>query len=430
MAANLCDDVTCKASHAAARLFAGLSPQFWAYTPMMIGTLQTLYLVNGLNFFFEKSDSKFFPVSKCSLLGTILNVDRLGNGASLYLLDDGSGFVDCVARSNEENSIYSLPALVPSSGDDTTAFVVGDMVRVFGKIQCVSVGDNVREARSASGDVWEIRDCIREVQVSHIQKISPNERVSWNAEADHWLDSLRFLKRLQMPTSSLRNDQTQLSVHDENCCIRNGMDVLDLLGPEIAQQAFNHDDFPSADDTLGAWRVFGTSCKCRLQYMDSLLYCHCQATSESLDPQFAFRDHLLVKLLSMRDAHIKLRGSGIPFCFRYKAITNDEQVVQVAQETVRQTEKSKLYVHRLMLRTFAALRTDGILHLVDNESDMYMLVCKECVIEPYIRTMLDSKAVEATFERKFPLEEVPAYLAQIPERLQFVKRSVIARGQA
>jgi hypothetical protein len=375
---------------------------------------------------------KFIPVCKCSLLGTIVNVDRLFNGACLYLLDDGSGLVDCVAWSNDDNNLYAVPALVPLPNKNcewSTQFGVGDLVNVLGKIHCVSIGE-VRKAQSFRNDKWEVHDCVREVHVNHIQKICAEERISWTAETSHWLDSSQFQTALKQTLPlQLLDAQFENCKSDDSKGIRNGSDVLDLLGPDICQQAVLHDDFPSADDASGAWRVFGASCRCRLGYMHSLLYCHCQATFERLDPQFVFRDRLLQTLLIMRDDHTKSKRGGVPFCFKYKTLANDERITRVAQNIVNDTEKVALNIQRLILRSFAALRTDGILYLMDDKSDTYMLICKENVMEPYIKTMMDSQAVEATYRHKFPLEELPAYLTNVPyERLHFVKRGVATQG--
>jgi hypothetical protein len=44
--------------------------------------------------------------------------------------------------------------------------------------------------------------------------------------------------------------------------ILNGVDVILLLGSEIASTVFQRAAFPAVDDSYGEWRVFGVGCQC------------------------------------------------------------------------------------------------------------------------------------------------------------------------
>mmetsp|Transcript_11717 Transcript_11717/g.28072 ORF Transcript_11717/g.28072 Transcript_11717/m.28072 type:complete len:314 (+) Transcript_11717:552-1493(+) len=106
-----------------------------------------------------------------------------------------------------------------------------------------------------------------------------------NEEAYHWM------KCCQTETSATTATATSTA----------GLEpILEALGPDIQSQMSQKLNLPSSDDTIGYWRVFGTSCQCHLpEYKFKLLYCHCQATFEPSDPNYTFRDAVLLKLLEI-----------------------------------------------------------------------------------------------------------------------------------
>ena len=105
----------------------GLTPHYWAHIPMLIGDVHQLGLVNGVSCIVITQDVmhhdddddnqhgyhdddhdhaaaaavvpqhlQFIPVSKCTLVGVVVNVDHKSNGSILYLIDDGTGLMDCL----------------------------------------------------------------------------------------------------------------------------------------------------------------------------------------------------------------------------------------------------------------------------------------------------------------------------------------------
>ena len=387
----------------------GLSPQYWANTPMLMDQFHRLALVGGIDCI--RTPAKLLPVSKCTLVGVIVNVDRKSNGSVLYLVDDGTGMVDCLHWT--DNDHYRLPPLSRSTEYPSNHLFVGQVVRIMGRIKVLAIG-SVRETMVVAGKTWEIRDAIRELHVSVIEDIQPRQdlrRMDLGPETLHWLQCMEFLKNCESET--IPSDDATPPV------VRNGTDVLSLLGPAISKGALARTDLPSADDAIGAWKVFGAGCQCNLPYKESLLYCHCQATIEPLDPHFVFRDSILATLLELE------ANSNSPFLFLYQAIIHDPTLVAVANNVLPKDETGSL--RRLFVKTFAALRNDGLIHLLDANTDTYQLISRQRVLEPYLEKMAD-KSIENILERKALLAEQPPFLRNVPKaRLQYAKRCLHKR---
>lgn len=344
---------------------AGLAPTYWAHVPLFVADLQALSTVNGLHCL--RRNQQFIPLSKCCLTGIIVAVERRSNGSVLYVIDDGTGWIDCLQWM--DSNVYVLPPLVPSSVDTTRVHKVGDVVQVFGRIECLSLTKPV----------------CREVHVSQMQLVNDHA----NLESRHWQ------RVCEMP-------------------LHNANHVLERLGDDIQRQVADKVDLPCADDSLGAWRLFGTNCRCVSVHKEALLYCRCQATEESLDPQLTYREALLERLLEQEAA---LEQAHEPLRFQYRAAV--QSLVQVAQQLVSQAHLTQ----RLALGTFRALRQDGIVYLVDANSDTYLLVSRARVLEPYVATLLSNDAERATHRAELR-QNKPAYLQKVPKaRLEYVRRS-------
>lgn len=387
---------------------AGLSPGFWSHVPMCIVDIHNMKMVDGVNGIISKNRDKhnnetiqFCPISKCTILGTVVYADSKGNNSSSYVLDDGTGWIDCIVWSDNEG-IYSLPRLVNTDGQDSDIvpdelFAVGELVRISGRLQCISISESKQNLILGEGNCFSVRNCMHEVHARVIEKVShPFKNVNGlNMEAKHWVMSITGLQSTNL---------------------QNNLDLLEWLGPEIKSDVQNRRNFPSADDTLGSWKIFGVSCQCRLSYRDALLYCHCQAKPEPLDPFFTYRDRLLELLLQMESANKGLEGSNQDLRFQYKTILNNAGSNAVATEVARQTETSSTNPQRVVSATFWALRQDGIIYLLDEQSDTYLFISRENVLEPYIKRSLSRRQ-----------RSLPFYLRNVPRaRLQYVKRCLRA----
>eukprot|EP00537_Pseudo-nitzschia_pungens_P008963 CAMPEP_0172381048 /NCGR_PEP_ID=MMETSP1060-20121228/70750_1 /TAXON_ID=37318 /ORGANISM="Pseudo-nitzschia pungens, Strain cf. cingulata" /LENGTH=155 /DNA_ID=CAMNT_0013108815 /DNA_START=446 /DNA_END=909 /DNA_ORIENTATION=- len=121
--------------------------------------------------------------------------------------------------------------------------------------------------------------------------------------------------------------------------------------------------------------------------MDELLYCHCQSKAETIDPSYRFRDALLLELLSMQSRMASMLR------FKYKELRENKSLRAVALEEVRPQrtlEKETMMIDKLFLRTFRALRHDGILCLLNSNTDEYLLITRSMVLEPFVRCLLSN----------------------------------------
>jgi len=425
----------------------GLAPTYWSHVPLHIGQLVNgLILQNGLHCLpvlttssesrstFSDNNPKLVPLTRCKLVGRIIAADRKGGGCVQYLIDDGTGLVDCLYWGDQQEEDGGLPSLTLK--DETHLLPIGELVCVFGKIQCTDVTEALAANDAKSKQQQRV---LREIHTSMVQPFSSLQSrraqpYSMDPEWQHWIDCIRI--------------QEQFAT--------NANDVLQWLGPEITKQVADQSNLPSADDTVGAWRLFGSQCPCGddNRVKQELLYCHCIATAESMDPNFAYRDGLLSKLLSLeheqalsgnehdhnrRDEAIngdetsKQPFNYHPLRFSYQALFEDEELNQIAkQEVVAQNVVAAgaasggtslaAQVQQLVRNTVRALRQDGILHLEDREQDVYLFVSRRGVLAPYIYRSLECKD---NLERTKFHSDRPDFLNKVPRaRVQLVKRIV------
>lgn len=354
----------------------GLSPQYWSYMPMMVCDVRNLELVEGV-LCLRLPNECLIPVSKCEIHGVITNIQRQAHGAVLYLIDDGTGLLDCLHFENDENDIYSVPPLtggrptVLTSGYETSKNMLGDMVSIRGKLRVVEL-------------LEEYHYC--EVHVSSIETFEPTTRAQ-NANACHWLRCIQQQRQA---------DQRP----------KNGIQIVQALQLTLP-----------AEDDLDDGGYFGNACTCdHVVHKEQLLYCHCHAKPEPLDPSFIFRDALLSLLIQMEQQQ---QPQSI-LHFYYKAICTNEQLANLAQEVVsnKTSLSTTCQVHRLFINTFRALREDGVIYLLDADTDEYMLLSKSQVLEPYL---LQKSKVGNT---QYP----PKYLRHVPKK-RLIYLSLILRQQ-
>jgi hypothetical protein len=362
----------------------GIHPSFWAHVPMTIQQLHDLKLVDGI---FCWSDGRHHvPVMKCLLVGCIVSQTiRASDNAGLYVLDDGTGLVDCLVWAKTADDLYHLPLLTPKpSSHQPENWELGDTVRVFGKIRCVAIRDN---------DM-----VVKDVQATLIDRVS-----RCDVETKHWQACI------DREESMARNPEEYSATK-----------YLNLLGPSISTQVRERRMLPAKNDKDEEWRVFGTSCSCCLRYKLDLLYCHCIAGVERLDPQFAFRDVLLEYLLELQSAKKKALS------FFYKDIKIVDRLRRVAFTSIETTLGNKgpdieRQIDGLFKNTFRWLRTDGIIYLLNENFDQYLFINRRWVLEPYIRNELkDDSSGGRNFVR---IHDGPPYLGQVhPDKLLYIRR--------
>ena len=370
----------------------------------------------------ETSIPHILPLSKVLLRGIATAIDRRPNGCTLIVLDDGSGSIDCRYWDNDDNSggsAFNLPALLaehePTNKQrrDQCRFIVGDMLEVMGKIKTLTAGskaniDECKLSSSSDHDSTEVPldvryGCIREVHASSVCLINKGEtRMAnqWNGEMIHWLKCMNFVK------------QQQCNGTNKQSSVRNGKDVLPLLGDVISTSIIG--DGTTSSDCIILDKANGSNnilhrkcCQTSHRFRSSFFYCHCEASLEALDPNLQFRDALLNRLLDMEaklqqmsdtlfptSAEDCLDLLGIdqtdtlppPLLFTFESIYRDEEIINIATTIVSSTSAPEANAQRLIRKTFAALTNDGILSLYDHEQDLYLLVSRTRIIEPFLQS--------------------------------------------
>jgi len=384
---------------------AGISPRFWSYVRMSVLDVLSLELgdgSNGINWMRlppPPAQAEFVcPVSRCLLVGYVVCASQRRDGSVAYVIDDGTGFIDCVhwfgsSNYNNPEDIYNLPSL--SDGNDTDdenncgPFTVGEPVRVYGKIECCAVTSTSKKTTPTSnrhandGNQAHTNNNNNNDKVFVVREIRATlmERVvdSFLSESRHWM---------------IQSCSTATSLPPAGSSI---LSCLEALGTQIRSQIESGTDLPAADDTACSWRVFGTSCRCNLPHMEDLLYCHCQSEAEATDPSHRFRDALLLTLLSMQSS----RAATTMLRFNYKEIKSNNNLRRVAFKEVcsetrtennqnnnnnnnNNNNKTASIVDALFFGTFRALRHDGILCLLNSNTDEYLLISKSRVLEPFV----------------------------------------------
>ena len=394
-----------------------ISKAYHEYNPLLIKTFNALLLLNGVNCITtnQNGGNHVLPISKCEILGIVRLFQQKANGSVLLILDDGTGICDCVGWINDFSK-------------DIDRCGVGDVVRISGAIKVLSV--KRRRLIQINGISHEGWSCIRELRVHTIDII--NDR---HLEALHWLACVQFRKRIGSKIEPTSEDELlKMSVQSQimNTPVLNGLETFFTLPNEDKDHVLSTrgsvDYFVSSggnDQFL--IKYFGRDCKCKMDYKDKLLYCHCLATLEPLDPKFLFRDFLLNMLLKM-EARI---GKDLVYesastaysggCrrklqrkleFKYRTTIQNISLREIAKKVVSKTADPIINLRRLYSNTFRHLRNDGVIHLADSDADIYWLVSTERVLVPLVSSF--------EWERDCSSKNVPwnHVMKQVPEFLQ------------
>jgi hypothetical protein len=234
------DDSLAAAVHSltgAEHFVVGLSPSYWAHVPLLVAQLLDLWVVDGILCLDQQgSGGKLLPLTKCALVGVVVAVD-IRYESTVYVIDDGTGMVDCVQWTDHSarmlTNVLSGPTSVP---DDPHVRRLGETVRVYGRIvHCYSL--------SGDGET-SVAQSLRNVREIHVTLIEP---VTLCTEIEHWN---RCVTRKP--------------------ALNNAVDVLKQLGPRIGSHLMDPNNLPREDDD-GSWRLFGIRCRCNHPYKDELL---------------------------------------------------------------------------------------------------------------------------------------------------------------
>jgi hypothetical protein len=378
------------------------------------------------------------------LRGIATAIDRRPNGGIQIVLDDGTGAIDCLFwdNSNDSNSAYYLPPLLPEHETSNKRrgfrFAVGDSLEVMGKIKVITAGkgNNDQCMLSDHSEVpLEVRfECVREIHATSVCLIDEGHtRMAdqWNGEIVHWLKCIRFSQKC-----SLTNGNR----------IRNGKNILPLLGDNICTSIESAScDFGGNNNNNVLDRE---CCQTPRRFRSAFFCCHCEATWETLDPSFCFRDALLNRLLdieaqlqrtsdscfpSATDDCIDLLGVPPdtilpPLLFTFESLFKDKALSSIASDIVASTKLPEVNAQRLTRKVFAAITKEGILSLFDPEEDIYVLVSRSRVIEPFLRRSM--RADEIGLGLYPQIVPPPFFMNNVPKKRIAAIKNWIKEGNA
>lgn len=362
-----------------------LSKAYHEYVPITSSTLHSLVLLNGVDCILtkiKKDEIHVLPISKCDILGVIVYCHYKSNRNVMIIIDDGTGLCDCIGWVDAE---------------EMDRYNVNDLVRISGSIKVLSLKE--KRLVHVNGITYEGWSGVRELQIHCIEAISDR-----NVEAVHWLCCLQFRKRIGMKAKKMSEEEMLKMDHQMqimNTPVLNGLETFLLLPEEdkknIISSRGTKDFFVHYEgDEWFLMKYYGRECNCEMDYKDQLLYCHCLATKETLDPDFIFRDAVLTRLLELealigREAFSQgcefEKGVQGKLEFHFATIYHDEQLQNIAKDVVAKTSHPTLNQRRLFTLTFKHLRKDGLLYLENHDDDIYLLISKDRVLMPTILSL-------------------------------------------
>ena len=139
-------------------------------------------------------------------------------------------------------------------------------------------------------------------------------------------------------------------------------------------------------------------------------------------------------------------GNESPLQFQYRQVVNDPHLKNRWESISREIgpKDSTVFARtqrQLAIGTFRALRRDGIVHLLDERSDTYLLISRDRVLVPYLRSVMKESQQASTndiegmpdiwtmptaAERSRRRQHKPPYLTNVPKaRLDVVRRSLL-----
>jgi hypothetical protein len=324
-------------------------------------------------------------------VGTIVYYHYKSNNSVAIVIDDGTGHCDCIGWSSTVQPLLLLPAAQDHHDQHNDHQIdamglcqVGDIVEVQGAIKVLSLEKKIMvqhmmEHADGATNVYEGWLCFRELQIHSMRKVT-----NVNDEILHWLSCLQFQKRIGLRL--LQGQRNEMSTNDDDddgaavldevvdvqeqlmkVPVWNGLETLQSL-PSEDEQIFIRSLIGGSDEHSPVLfkdqyeryfvQYYGRNCKCELIYKDSLLYCHCLATKEPLDPKFIFRDALLSKLVEMekecivmekenellsKDVHgaasrLNDKSSVKRLEFQYSKVFCDEELNDLAKQVVSMTK--------------------------------------------------------------------------------------------
>ncbi|CAM9228876.1 unnamed protein product [Choristocarpus tenellus] len=313
------------------------------------------------------------PVCRAQVCGVVVHV-KLGStkkGSYVkYLLDDGTGFLACTHYEQDLQGVKREA--------HTERHNLGDLLVVQGKL---------KRFKGA-----------REIMIVTARRVTdPNEEVL------HWVRAMELTKT-------------------------------------VYTLPFDWAAYVDKQRVLDANHVHTPHCACGALYVKALGYCRCVANPMCCDPDFVFRDAMLSHLCALEE----ILPPGIQLHFQFARDVRDEPSLQ---ETARQvvaassvgggwdrkglpipakdstvseggggstlgnlvsaregklTTKATLQpkVLELFRATMYRLVKDGVVHLLDREEDIYVLMSVGRVLQPSVEHLCREKGLQLTQENE------------------------------
>lgn len=404
------------------------------------------------------------------------------------------GCIDCISWNGAVPAQYQLPSISFKCQErrESAKIQVGDLVRILGWIKCVSIfrGSAGKHWIQTMNDsvgrktIWEARQCVREI---HVHQIECLEEESFVKETVHWLRCLQFARRVWNTTVNEQHNkeiklikreegqkQRLICEVDENfdhsfrfqcrlmkSLIYNSTDFLKCIVPTLQSENVpliknsKHDKTCKTEDDAITRAYFGRDCTCTTTYKNTLLYCHCLATREPLDKELNFRDALLDRLLALEMMVLKSSNSSINrsngmetnkltencqsntnvslcFQFSYQIIVEDRELNDIASQAVSSISSTpnSANVRRLYTNTFHWLRNDGVIHLLNDDDDIYVLLSKDKVLLPSMRKLIQEEeewGIMESIENLYCPSLSPPSMPRFLQDLPFAKRRVLRK---
>ena len=201
------------------------------------------------------------------------------NGCILLVLDDGTGSIDVRYWDIDDSNNGWHHDLEGPQQHQKKPLSIGDYCEVLGRIKTMTAGTKY-SCNCLGNDVRF--GCIREIHASSVCTMNRNHSTNTNGEILHWVKCLNFTRDVQ--DNKVKSEQQKLT----------------SLGDSITKSMMNSESVQCFESE--SWSnnfIERKCCQTSQLFRKAMLYCHCEATLETLDSSFTHRDALLQHLLDM-----------------------------------------------------------------------------------------------------------------------------------
>ena len=102
-----------------------------------------------------------------------------------------------------------------------------------------------------------------------------------------------------------------------------------------------------------------------------------------------------------------------PLLFTFKSVFKDKELLSISSEIVAETTLPEVNAERLVRKVFAAMTRDGLMSLYDAGEDLYVLVSRNRVIEPFLRRSMGADWTGFGVDQPIP---PPFFMSSVPKK--------------